>query len=333
MSTDGSGGAAVGECERLRRDVELALSGPDPIRVLPLLHRLAARAESGSEESVFAHRQLAEVLLERDPWRAALHARRVTRARPDDDRAWAALGLSQSLLGNHVYAARALDRARACAPDNPWYAHNLGHILDVALGRTAEAVEHLRSAYARSGRNVDVATSLAHALARVGETREARAVLSRAMKQSPSPERKALMRWLASGAQGHAASLGVVQLHASREPIVEEAPTSTHASRAFRRLVQDILERGLARLPLDAGQRSVATRVAREEVTRRAPADDRTARALAAAVTWTVVTSAEVPLSQAEVAACFRTSVSSMRQRLGAMRARVAAERRRRPNS
>jgi hypothetical protein len=77
----------------------------------------------------------------------------------------------------------------------------------------------------------------------------------------------------------------------------------------------------------------VATRVARDEVTRRAPADDRTARALAAAATWTVVTSAEVPLSQAEVAACFRTSVSSMRQRLGAMRARVAAERRRRPNS
>src|SRR5512143_1093301 len=159
------------ECERLRRDVEIALSsGPDPYRVLPLLHRLARAAESGSDECVFAHRQLAEVLLERDPWRAALHARRVTRMRPEDDRAWAALGLSQSLLGNHQYAIHALGRALACAPENPWYAHNLGHTLDVALDKPREAIDFLRAAYERSGKNADVATSLAHALARAGKT-------------------------------------------------------------------------------------------------------------------------------------------------------------------
>jgi tetratricopeptide (TPR) repeat protein len=330
MTTDASGG----ECQRLRRDVEVALSGPDPLRVLPLLHRLAARAESGSDESVFAHRQLAEVLLERDPWRAALHARRVTRMRPEDDRAWAALGLSQSLLGNYVYASHALLRALACAPDNPWYAHNLGHTLDIALDKPSEAVDYLRRAYERSGRNVDVATSLAHALGRAGQLRAARIVLSRAMKQSPTPERRALMRWLTAGAKGPATLLGVVQLLASRESEPHDAaepPTSTQANRAFRRLVQGALTRGLARLPLDSAQRAVATRLARDEAQRRAPADERAAFALAAACTWTVIAEAAIPLSQAEVAACFRTSVSSMRQRLAPLRARVTADRRRKP--
>jgi tetratricopeptide (TPR) repeat protein len=324
MSTDGS----AHECQQLRRDVEVALSGPDPLRVLPLLHRLAARAVTGSDESVFAHRQLAEVLLERDPWRAALHARRVVRMRPDDDRAWAALGLSQSLLGNHVYATRALVRALACAPDNPWYAHNLGHMLDVALDKPHDAVEHLRRAYERSGRNVDVATSLAHALGRTGQLRAARAVLGRAIKQSPTPERKSLLRWLSAGARGHAASLGVVQLLASREAAigVDEPPTSTQAGRAFRRLVQGALSRGLSRLTLDQAQRAMASKLARDEAARRPPQDERTALALAAAATWTVVASASIPLSQAEVAACFRTSVSSMRQRLPPLRARADAE-------
>src|SRR4051794_29386108 len=238
----------MSECARLRRDVEIALSGPDPLRVLPLLHRLAARAEDGSDESVFAHRQLAEVLLERDPWRAALHARRVVRMRAEDDRAWAALGLSQSLLGNHQYASHALLRALALCPENPWYAHNLGHTLDVALDRPHDAVEHLRRAYTRSGKNADVATSLAHALARSGKTRTAKALLARAIKQSPTPERRALMRWIDAGAEGPAAVCGVVQLLATREesalqaatPSVPEAPhsqaqTSRQTTRSARR--------------------------------------------------------------------------------------------------
>ncbi len=314
-----------GECQRLRRDVELALSGPDPLRVLPLLHRLAARAEMGSDESVFAHRQLAEVLLERDPWRAALHARRVTRMRPDDDRGWAALGLSQSLLGNHLYASHALVRALACSPDNPWYAHNLGHTLDIALDKPKEAVEYLRRAYDRSGRNPDVATSLAHALARAGQVRPARAVLARALKQNPSAERRALLKWIDAGAQGRATSLAsVAQLFASHE-VAAEAPTSVRSSRAvgaFKKHVQNALDRGLARLPLGGAERATAIRLAREEAQRRPPADDRAALGIAAASAWIVISSAGIPLSQAEVAACFRTSVVSLRQRLSSVRAR-----------
>ncbi len=320
MGTD----RVISECQRLRRDVELALSGPDPLRVLPLLHRLAARAESGSDECVFAHRQLAEVLLERDPWRAALHARRVTRMRPEDDRAWAALGLSQSLLGNHQYASHALSRALACAPENPWYAHNLGHTLDVALGKPREAIKHLRRAYERSGRNAEVATSLAHALARVGKTRTAKALLARVVKQSPSPERRALMRWIDAGAKGHATECGVVQVFASREP---PEPPASRPVRSYRRCVQDALRRGLARLPLDEAQRANAANLAREALQRKPPADERAALGIAAAAAWAVIARDGIPLSQAEVAACFRTSASSLRQRLGAVRARTSVKR------
>jgi tetratricopeptide (TPR) repeat protein len=322
----------MSECARLRRDVEIALSGPDPLRVLPLLHRLAARAEDGSDESVFAHRQLAEVLLERDPWRAALHARRVVRMRVEDDRAWAALGLSQSLLGNHQYASHALMRAVALSPENPWYAHNLGHTLDVALDRPREAIAHLRRAYARSGKNADVATSLAHALARCGKTRTAKALIQRAIKQRATPERRALMRWIDAGAEGPATVCGVVQLLATREEAVQdiassvpEAPhsqaqTSRQTTRAARRWVQNALRRGLTRLPLDEEQRAQASHIAREAVQRRPPADERAAAGIAAAAAWAVISRAGIPLSQAEVAACFRTSASSLRQRLGALR-------------
>ena len=311
---------ASNECQRLRRDVEVALAGPDPLRVLPLLHRLAARAEEGSDEAAFAHRQLAEILLERDPWRAALHARRVTRIRPEDDRAWAALALSQSLLGNHQYASRALACALERSPDNPWYAHNLGHTLDVALGRPREAVRYLRRAYYRSGQNADVATSLAHALARAGRARAAKTLLARVLKESPAPERRALMRWIDAGAEGCAPVVSGVQLIATREPAPRER------ARGYRRWLQSSLRRGLARLPLDEAQRAAASQLAREAAQRRPPADERSAHAIAAAAAWAVISRASIPLSQAEVAACFRTSASALRQRLAAVRAPVSVK-------
>ncbi len=310
---------ASSECQRLRRDVELALAGPDPIRVLPLLHRLAARAAEGSDESVFAHRQLAEILLERDPWRAALHARRVTRIRPQDDRAWAALALSQSLLGNHLFAVRALGEALERSPDNPWYAHNLGHTLDVALDRPREAVRHLRRAYHRSGQNAEVATSLAHALARAGRMRAAKTLLARVLKESPAPERRALMRWIEAGAEGCAPVCSGVQLLTTRE---SERPAPPPRSRGHRRWLQKSLERGLPRLPLDASLRAAATNLAREAAQRKPPTDERGADAIAAAAAWTVISRHGIPLSQAEVAACFRTSASTLRQRLGSLKAR-----------
>jgi len=316
------------ECEQLRRDVEVALERSDPLRVLPLLHRLAARAKDGSEDAVFAHRQLAEVLLERDPWRAALHARRVVRMRDGDDRAWAALGLSQSLLGNHQYACHALARAHTLAPDNAWYAHNLGHTLDVALDKPREAVRYLRRAFDRSDKNPDVATALVHALARAGKTKTARALLVRVTQESPSPERRTLLRWIDAGARGRAAVLGVVQLFASRdaeEPVTStrRTPTRARRSRSLRRVLEDALRRGLSRLPLDDAQQRAAVQLAREAAQKSPPEDESAALGVAAAAAWAVTSRDGIPLSQAEVAACFRTSASNLRQRLPSVRARV----------
>src|SRR5437879_2258626 len=89
------------EVERLRQSIEWTLRRAlDPSDVLPMLHRLARAAPEGSSESLFAHRSLAELLAEGNPWRAALHARRVINVCPADDRGWALLGLCQTLLGN-----------------------------------------------------------------------------------------------------------------------------------------------------------------------------------------------------------------------------------------
>ncbi|WP_394820859.1 tetratricopeptide repeat protein [Pendulispora albinea] len=197
------------EAKRLRQDVEWALqSALDPGEVLPLLHRLTRTAAPASEESVYAHRQLAELLVERHPWRAALHARKVLLWVKDDDRAWAVLGLCQTLLGNYKYAAMAYFRALSASPKNPWYAHNLGHLIDVALGRAEEAVVWLQTAYEGAVGNREIAASFAHALARAGKLQEAKRVLSRAMKRGVSREQAALWRWLEAGAppDGDAAS-------------------------------------------------------------------------------------------------------------------------------
>ena len=83
----------------------------------------------------------------KNPWRAAIYAKRVVTERPDDDRGWALLGLSQTLLGHYRFAVSAYQKALACAPNNPWYAHNLGHLLDVALDRAQDALQWLRTAY------------------------------------------------------------------------------------------------------------------------------------------------------------------------------------------
>src|SRR6202789_1132137 len=167
-----------------------------------MLHRLARTAAPGSDERVFAHRQLAELLAEKSPWRAAIYAKRVIAERPDDDRGWALLGLSQTLLGHYRFAVSAYEKALACAPRNPWYAHNLGHLLDVALDRAGDALEWLRAAYADAaalGPPARGATgaSLAHALGRAGNVEEAKRVLTRAMtmKGAGSREHEALLKW------------------------------------------------------------------------------------------------------------------------------------------
>jgi tetratricopeptide (TPR) repeat protein len=193
--------SAPGEVDRLRREVERALrENLDSEDVLPLLARLARAAAPESEAWLYAHRHLAELGVEHDPWRAALFARRVIALRPDDDGAWAVLGLAQSLLANYRYAARAYERALALTPDNPWYAHNLGHLYDVALDRPADALPLLSRATFAQPAEADIAASYAHALARCGKVTMAKRILRRAIRHGGTADQMALARWLDAGA-------------------------------------------------------------------------------------------------------------------------------------
>ena len=193
--------ARAEEVERIRRDVDQALrEHAEPEDVLPLLARLARAAAPESDAWIFAHRHLAELGVEHDPWRAALFARRVLAQRPDADGAWAVPGLAQSLLGHCRYAARACERALAIVPENPWYAHNLGHLYDVALDRPADALPLLsRATFAETG-EADIAASYAHALARCGKLAIAKRVLKRAIRRGATADQMALSRWLDAGA-------------------------------------------------------------------------------------------------------------------------------------
>jgi Flp pilus assembly protein TadD len=192
---------APGEIDRLQREVERALADNlDAEDVLPMLARLARAADPDSEAWIYAHRHLAEIGVEHDPWRAALFARRVIALRRDDDGAWAVLGLAFSLLGHHRAAARAYERALALSPSNPWYAHNLGHLYDVALDRPGDALPLLaRAARAEPG-EAEIAASYAHALARAGQVASARRVLAHALRHGATADQMALWRWIEAGA-------------------------------------------------------------------------------------------------------------------------------------
>lgn len=172
----------------------------DTSRVLPMLARLARLAPERSDTWIFAHRHLAELAVERDPWRASLFARRVVALEPADDGAWAVLGLAQSLLGHHRFAARAYERALAIAPHNPWYAHNLGHLYDVALDRPENALPLLERATEAEPTESEIAASYAHALARCGQVVLARRILKRAIRHGATAEQASLWRWLLAGA-------------------------------------------------------------------------------------------------------------------------------------
>ncbi len=189
------------DVDTLRRNVESALRNAlNADEVLPMLARLARSAEPESDAWILAHRHLAELAVDRDPWRSAIFARRVIHVDPDDDGAWAVLGLAQTLLGNFRYAASAYRKAIALAPQNPWYAHNLGHLLDVALGRPSDALSLLAEAYKHEPREGEIAASYAHALARTGKVAMAKKVLRRVVARGATAEQMILWRWIEQGA-------------------------------------------------------------------------------------------------------------------------------------
>lgn len=203
--------------ERLRKQVERAIASQKSRKVvLPLLERLLAAAEHGSEASVYAHRQLAEHLVEHHPWRALLHIRQSLvqgeRAAQGDDGLFALAGLAHALLGNYAAAAASYRRAVAVAPANPWYQHNLGHLLDVGLDQPAAARRHLEAAHRGAGPDDgEISASLAHCLARLGELDAALAHAEVAVTTSPTnAEHVRLRDWIRGGAvPGRSGSSGL----------------------------------------------------------------------------------------------------------------------------
>ena len=329
----------------LRQTIERKLArSADPTTVLPLLHRLARVADQESDDAIFAQMQLAELLVDRHPWRSALHARRVIARRPGDDRAWATLALCHALLGNYRAAVASYRRALDSAPSNPWYAHNLGHLLDVALNRADEAATTLGQAYRAAPQCGDVAASYAHALARAGKVTEARQVVRRALRRTTSQEHAALLEWLDGGAphDGDHSTTDTASVRATLRgrPLARVVIRHARATYARRDCVapthvdpglEGILMRGLERLPLDARQRGRAQSLAHDTsgyLVRPSGASARswgrsTAPALAAAVAYAIVFVDAVPLSQAEVAACFRVSVASLRARFSELKSHL----------
>lgn len=164
--------------------------------LIPMLERLREHADHGSEASVFARLELAELIMEHNPFRAARLAREVLGIE-SSHRAWGLLGLAHTLLGNYRSARRAYGKALALSPESIAYTHNLGHLLDLAFDAPRAALPLLQAAHRAEPDEPEIAGSYAHALLRAGQPDRARRVLERALG-CPGEVDTLLARWSAS---------------------------------------------------------------------------------------------------------------------------------------
>lgn len=212
-------GTSEPSIHRLRDRAQRALEDGRPRKeLLSLLDKLVTVAPDGSEHSLFAHRQLAELRLEEHPWRAALHLRRLVTAGAADDGVYALLGLCHALLGNLRLSIASYRDALTLSPRNPWYHHNIGHLLDVGLDQPRRAIDHLRTAARLEPEEDEVTASLAHCLARVGELEEAKRLANHAIEMAPRNEdHRSLLGWIERGAPAGERATRRSAAEASRE--------------------------------------------------------------------------------------------------------------------
>jgi Flp pilus assembly protein TadD len=187
--------------ERLLADVHFALEkGLGTRDLIPMLTSLMQSAPVGSEVSRFARLQLGRQLLQTDPFRAASLARAVNAEREDDE-ALGLLGLALTLLGHFRAAAKAYRRACQLAPNHPGHPHNLGHLMDVALNRPENAVSWLKRSRHLAPDVPEIASSLAHALLRVGKVAEARHILVTGGALDAQTAEQTVNAWLSSDSE------------------------------------------------------------------------------------------------------------------------------------
>ncbi len=181
--------------DRLYTDIEWALSqGLPQTDLVPMLERLARQAPPHTPHYIYAKRQLAEILVREHPFRAARLAQDVL-AQQSDDRAWSVVGLSHMILGNYRLAEKAFRQALRMVPHCPWYAHNLGHLLDAALHRPQDALKYLLLARRGLPHEPEIASSYAHALLRAGQPQQAWTELLEAVAHDEDRARRVWTRW------------------------------------------------------------------------------------------------------------------------------------------
>lgn len=305
----------------MRRQLEQAVrAGRSKAFLLPQLERLASVAKEGSDEWCFANRQLAELLLEQAPWRAALHARRVAVQSSSDDAAHALLGLALALQNNYRAAIASYRRALAANPSNPWYAHNVGHLYDVALDLPRDGLPFLRAAHREEPSQDDVTASLAHCLARAGAIDEARELAVELAARHPNRSDFAeLAQWIAEGApareaQGAPALLAHIE-HGSSTPSPDGPPPA-----------DDSIDELLERAPLTEEQRARARRLWVDYESRESTNATRDGRALAAAIEYAIHRVDGANVTQRSLAERYNVSVSAIRSRYGSIRSALAPE-------
>lgn len=215
--------------EMRERAEELLLEGQLDQKLVVLLERIAAEAEVHSEPAMFAHRQLAELRLEDSPWQAALHLRRIVEGGTSDDGVFALLGLCHALMSNFRSAISAYRRALGLAPRNPWYHHNLGHMLDVGIDRPEQARSHLEEAYRLEPEEDEVCASLAHCLGRLNQRQKAIELAKKAVEMAPqNAEHKLLQGWLLCGAAKGEASPLLRSQDRLAPPGAHQGPVGSH---------------------------------------------------------------------------------------------------------
>lgn len=166
-----------------------------------MVEQLQARADPGSGEAHFATRQLARLVVEQDPWRAAILVLSLLRQEKDDDELWGLLGLAHTLLGNYRLAVKAYRAALTLSPDQASHLHNLGHLLDAGMNRPRLGLAYLRRAHEAHPTEPELASSFAHALVRVGEVERARQLLAKTLPRGYAVD-QLVARWLSADPPG-----------------------------------------------------------------------------------------------------------------------------------
>ncbi len=294
---------------RLERQLEQALrAGRSKSFLLPQLERLAAMADAGSRAWCFANKTIAELLIEQAPWRAAVHARRVSVAVPDDEAAHALLGLALAVQSNYRAAISAYRRALAIDPRNPWYAHNIGHLYDVALDQPRDGLAFLQRAHREAPEQDDVASSLAHCLARTNRRPEALELAAELAARRPDRQDfSELHAWIARGDTPDPGATSLLAPTSFEAALAEPIAGARTARALIEAAPLDDAQRASAIALLDRCERSQAARSERDE------------HALAAAIEYAVRKSEKPAPSQRSLAEKYAISLHAFRSQAAAV--------------